>query len=196
MMNKKMEVRYREMDVRNTREHLDSVKRMMQLEESASNQMRITQRMVKEAESKLKELTSKINEVTSRIDEATTTIAEVDTATTVLVDHLDAAQVALQHITTYRQVTAGDAIAMRLGAKKLAQKLTDHKDALAQDLQWSLLAVDPMRITTALNEAIAQIKSARDSTILGLSDMAWSINMESRNEYHCGKSNTLHSNQD
>ena len=152
--------------------------------------------MVKEAESKLMELTSKIDEVTSRIEEATTTIAEVDTATTVLADHLEAAQVAMQLITTSRQLTAGEATAMQLGAKKLAQKLTDHKDALAQDLQWSLLAVDPMRITTALNEAIAQIKSARDSTILGLSDMAWSINMESRNEYHCGKSNTLHSNQD
>ena len=183
MMNRKMEVRYKDMDKRNTR--------MQQLEESASKQLKITRQMFTEAESKLLELTSKIDEVTSRIEEATTTIAEADATTTVLADHLEAAQVAMQLINTSRQLTAADATAMRSGAKKLAKRLTDHtdalvqdlqnhKDALAQDLQWTLSQLDPLRIKTSLNEAIVRIKSASDSSILGLSDMARSINKESR----------------
>jgi hypothetical protein len=143
MMERKMKVRYDKKEANWNKMQADwnktqttSMERMTQ---HAKNQIDIVQAIIQDAEVMIIKLNTTLTLVTNRIEEATLSIQEIDKATTVIANYTDAANKSKNEFTTMitaaRIETRKDAKAMKLGTKKLEQKLNSTKDKIMTEIQ-------------------------------------------------------------
>jgi hypothetical protein len=97
------------------------------------------QAIIQDAEVMITKLNTTLTMVTDQIEEATLSIQERDKATTVIANYTDAANESKNEFTTiataFRVETRKDVKAMKLGAKKLQQKLNNTKDKIMTEIQ-------------------------------------------------------------
>jgi thiol:disulfide interchange protein len=184
MMARKMKVRPDQMEKDCKQKQTASIERMMQLERSACERVVAVQEIIQEAESMLTQLTTTLTKVIDRIEEANASIQEIDRATTVIADFTDAAEASrIESIKTTessKAETRQDAKAMKLGVKKLQQKLTNTKDQLMIQIQSTTPTTTHVEgtrraIQNKYHKEIAEVRAEKDRNMATLNDKAQSI---------------------
>jgi hypothetical protein len=129
MMERKVKVRYDKKEAEWNQMQTTSMKKMTQ---HAKDQVDIVQAIIQDTEVMITKLNTTLTMVTDQIEEATLSIQEIDKATTIIANYIDAANKSKNEFTTIvtavRVETRKDAKAMKLGAKKLQQKLNNTKN--------------------------------------------------------------------
>jgi hypothetical protein len=158
---------------------------MMQLERGACERVVAVQGIIQERESMLlTQLTTTLIKVTDWIEEANASIQEIDKATTVIADFTDAAEASriefIKITEASKAKTRQDAKAMKLGVKKLQQKLTNTKDQLMIQIQSTTPTTTHVEgtrraIQNECHKGIAEVRAEKDRNMATLNDKSQSI---------------------
>jgi hypothetical protein len=186
MMERKMKVRFNQKEADWKQRQNTSMDRMTQ---QANNQVAIVQEIIQDTELMITKLTTTLTMVNDRMEEANASIQEIDKATTVIADFIDAAEESRIEFTKIAEAskaeTRKDAKAMKLRVKKLQQKLTNTKDQLMIEIQSTIPSTTHVEgtlraIQNEFHKGIAEVRAEKDRNMAVLNDKSQLI----RDEFH------------
>jgi hypothetical protein len=134
-------------------------------------------------------LTTALTMVTDRIEEANASIQEIDKATTLIADFTDAVEESgiefIKIAEASKAKTRKDAKAMKLGVKKLQQKLTNTKDQLMIEIRSTIPSTIHVEgtqraIQNECHKGIAEVRAEKDRNMAVLNDKSQSL----RDKFH------------